>query len=36
MPRIYKHGGFEQTTGVIINPVTPELAAALLREHDYV
>lgn len=32
MPRIYKFGGFEQSTGVIINPVSPELAAKLLRE----
>jgi UDPglucose--hexose-1-phosphate uridylyltransferase len=32
MPRIYKYGGFEQTTGMIINPVSPELAAKLLRE----
>jgi UDPglucose--hexose-1-phosphate uridylyltransferase len=32
MPRIYRHGGFEISTGVIINPVTPELSAKLLRE----
>lgn len=32
MPRIYQHGGFEASTGVIINPVSPELAAKLLRE----
>ncbi|MDQ1298464.1 MAG: UDPglucose--hexose-phosphate uridylyltransferase [Campylobacterota bacterium] len=32
MPRIYHHGGFEAGTGVIINPVSPELAAKLLRE----
>jgi UDPglucose--hexose-1-phosphate uridylyltransferase len=32
MPRIYKHGGFEQSTGIMINPVSPELAAKLLRE----
>ncbi len=32
MPRIYKYGGFEQTTGIIINPVVPELAAKLLKE----
>jgi len=32
MPRIYKQGGFEASTGVIINPVSPELAAKLLRE----
>ncbi|MGB5965005.1 MAG: DUF4931 domain-containing protein [Sulfurimonadaceae bacterium] len=34
MPRIYKHGGFEVSTGVIINPVSPELAAKLLRESN--
>ena len=34
MPRIYQHGGFEVGTGVIINPVTPELAANLLRESN--
>ena len=32
MPRIYRHGGFEMSTGIIINPVSPELAAKLLRE----
>lgn len=32
LPRIYKHGGFELNTGVMINPVLPELAAKLLRE----
>lgn len=32
-PRIYKHGGFEQSTGIMINPVAPELAAKLLREN---
>lgn len=32
MPRIYRHGGFEVSTGMIINPVLPELAAKLLRE----
>jgi len=32
MPRIYKHGGFELNTGIIINPVAPELAAKLLSE----
>lgn len=31
MPRIYKHGGFEQSTGIIINPVPPETAAKLLK-----
>ncbi len=34
MPRIFKYGGFEQSTGVIINPVSPELAAKQLRESD--
>ncbi len=32
MPRLYRHGGFEASTGMIINPVAPELAAKLLRE----
>lgn len=32
MPRLYRHGGFEAGTGLIINPVLPELAARLLRE----
>lgn len=32
MPRIYKHGGFEVSTGIVINPVSPEVAAKLLRE----
>lgn len=32
MPRIYRLGGFELSTGMIINPVTPEEAAKLLRE----
>ncbi len=32
MPRIYKFGGFEVSTGVMINPVSPEDAAKLLRE----
>ncbi|MDD2789168.1 MAG: UTP--glucose-1-phosphate uridylyltransferase [Sulfurimonas sp.] len=36
MPRIYKFGGFEHSTGVIINPVAPELAAKLLRESSHV
>lgn len=31
MPRIYKHAGFELETGIMINPVSPEDAAALLR-----
>ncbi len=35
MPRIYKHAGFELSTGIIINPVSPEFAAKLLQERDY-
>ena len=34
-PRIYKYGGFENSTGVIINPLSPELAAKLLRESSH-
>jgi len=33
IPRIYTYGGFEQETGIFINPVVPELAAKLLREN---
>jgi len=36
MPRLYRHGGFEANTGVLINPVVPEIAAKLLRESSYV
>jgi len=32
MPRLYRHGGFEVGTGMIINPVLPEVAAKHLRE----
>ena len=32
MPRLYYHGGFESSSGIMINPVAPELAAKLLRE----
>lgn len=32
LPRIYRQGGFEAGTGIMINPVSPELAAKLLRE----
>ncbi|WP_295420540.1 UTP--glucose-1-phosphate uridylyltransferase [Sulfurovum sp.] len=32
IPRIYRLGGFELSTGMIINPVAPEEAAKLLRE----
>ena len=35
MPRIYRHGGFELSTGTMINPVEPEQSAKLLRESDY-
>ncbi len=34
MPRIYKFGGFEISTGMMINPVLPEQAAKLLRESN--
>ncbi len=33
-PRIYKHGGFELSTAMMINPVEPERCAELLRESD--
>lgn len=32
MPRIYRQGGFELSTGTMINPVEPENCAKLLRE----
>lgn len=32
IPRIYRLGGFELSTGMLINPVEPEEAAQLLRE----
>lgn len=32
IPRIFKYGGFEQETDILINPVAPELAAKLLKE----
>jgi len=32
MPRIYRLGGFEVSTEMIINPVSPEQAAKLLRD----
>ena len=34
MPRLYKHAGFEVSTGIMINPVSPEFAAKLLREEN--
>lgn len=33
-PRIYRHGGFEISTGTMINPVSPEESALLLRESN--
>jgi len=33
-PRIYRHGGFEISTNTMINPVSPEESALLLRESD--
>jgi UDPglucose--hexose-1-phosphate uridylyltransferase len=33
-PRIYKHGGFEISTGMMINPVSPEESAMFLKEND--
>jgi UDPglucose--hexose-1-phosphate uridylyltransferase len=35
MPRLYQYGGFENTTDILINPVSPELAAKLLRESNH-
>lgn len=35
MPRLYRHGGFENSSGILINPVSPELAAKLLRESTH-
>ena len=34
MPRLYRFGGFEVNTEMMINPVEPELAAKLLRGDD--
>lgn len=34
IPRIYKNGCFEISTGMMINPVLPEQAAKLLRESN--
>lgn len=31
MPRLYKHAGFEVSTGMMINPIAPEFSAKLLR-----
>ena len=33
-PRIYRHGGFELGTGTMINPVSPEQSAELLRGEE--
>jgi UDPglucose--hexose-1-phosphate uridylyltransferase len=35
MPRLYKFGGFEINTEMMINPVEPELAAKLLRGDNH-
>jgi UDPglucose--hexose-1-phosphate uridylyltransferase len=35
MPRLYYQGGFENSSGILINPVAPEMAAKLLRESTY-
>lgn len=35
MPRLYNIGGFENTTGMMINPMAPEAAARLLRGEEY-
>ncbi len=32
VPRLYRQGGFEISTGIMINPVAPETAAKLLKE----
>jgi len=34
MPRIYRLGGFELSTGILINPIEPEEAAKLLRDSE--
>lgn len=34
-PRLYRLGGFEVDTGMMINPVEPELAAKILRGEDH-
>ena len=31
-PRIYRYGGFEISTGIMINPVSPEESALLLSD----
>ncbi|MDD2829490.1 MAG: UTP--glucose-1-phosphate uridylyltransferase [Sulfuricurvum sp.] len=35
MPRLYRLGGFEMSSHMMINPVLPELAAKLLRGEEY-
>ncbi len=35
MPRIYRFGGFEADTELMINPVEPELAAKILRGENH-
>ncbi|MGM0576335.1 MAG: galactose-1-phosphate uridylyltransferase [Myxococcota bacterium] len=34
LPRVARHGGFEQSTGMFINPTPPEAAAEHLRQVD--
>ena len=34
-PRIFRFGGFEVNTSMMINPVSPEVAAKLLRGNDH-
>lgn len=36
MPRLYRFGGFETSTQMMINPFSPEYAAKLLRGGDHV
>lgn len=36
LPRLYRLGGFEISSGMMINPLSPEYAAKLLRGEDHV
>ncbi len=36
LPRLYRFGGFEVNTDMMINPMEPELAAKVLRGENYV
>lgn len=36
LPRLYRFGGFETNTDMMINPMEPELAAKVLRGENYV